>query len=270
MDNIIDIGLVQLISAYIFVLILTIILRKNRIGKEQDLLIAVTRMTIQLVLVGYILEYIFGSNNLWLTLLALVIMEAFAIRNIFSRIKLPLSTKFKQVIGIAMVTGTLTAMIYFFLVVIGLDPWYEPRYVIPLAGMLIGNSMTGITLGAERLLDGIKRNRHLIEGALMLGANPGRATRDIVNSAFYAAILPTINSMLGMGIIWLPGLMTGQILSGISPLIAIKYQIAIMLGILGAVSLTVIILVNSGIKTFFNTRAQLVLPEGFINGKVRN
>lgn len=91
----------------------------------------------------------------------------------------------------------------------------------------------------------------------MLGALPKVAVKDIVDNAFDAAVLPTINSMVGMGIVFLPGMMTGQILAGLSPVSAIKYQIAIMLGILGSVSLTVIVFINFGYKTFFNKDSQL-------------
>lgn len=91
----------------------------------------------------------------------------------------------------------------------------------------------------------------------MLGANAKQASTEIVRSSFYAAILPTINSMMGMGIIFIPGMMTGQILAGTSPVTAIKYQIAIMLGILGSVTLTVFILIHLGYKTYFNSRMQL-------------
>ena len=122
--------------------------------------------------------------------------------------------------------------------------------------MLVGNSMTGITLGVNRLVDGMSTQKHLVEGALMLGATPKMAAKHIVDDAFDSAILPTINSMLGMGIVFLPGMMTGQILSGASPVDAISYQIAIMLGILGSVSLTVILFVQLGCKTFFNEQKQ--------------
>ncbi|SET78325.1 TIGR00245 family protein [Natronincola peptidivorans] len=121
--------------------------------------------------------------------------------------------------------------------------------------------MTGISLGVTRLVDGMYSERHLIESALMLGAKPKMAAKQIVDNAFDAAILPSINSMVGMGIVFLPGMMTGQILSGVSPVTAIEYQIAIMLGILGSVALTVILFVQLGYKTFFNDESQLMIGE---------
>ncbi|GGK32274.1 hypothetical protein GCM10010965_26480 [Caldalkalibacillus thermarum] len=104
----------------------------------------------------------------------------------------------------------------------------------------------------------MKSEQQRIEAALMLGATPQLATDPIVKHAFHSAILPTINSMVGMGIVFLPGMMTGQILAGASPLTAVQYQIAIMLGVTGSVALTVILFVQMGYKTFFNARVQLL------------
>jgi putative ABC transport system permease protein len=153
--------------------------------------------------------------------------------------------------------GTLSCLFYFLLVVVRIFPWYNPQYFIPIAGMLIGNSMTGISLGVKSLMEAMTIQRAMVEEALVLGASPQAATKSIINRTFDSAILPTLNSMMGMGIIFLPGMMTGQILSGVSPLTAISYQIAIMLGILGSVSLSVILLLQWGYKTFFNKEDQL-------------
>lgn len=257
MDPNIDLTLIQLASAYIFVIILLFIFRYRGIDRERDILLASARMTLQLVLIGYILVYIFDNPSPFYTILFIILMEVFAIFNVFSRVKEELSTKLKKVIALSMAIGTLSSMVYFLFVVIRISPWYNPRYFIPITGMLIGNSMTGISLGVSRLISGIDSNKNQIESALMLGANPSIAVKKIVDSAFDAAVLPTINSMLGMGIVFLPGMMTGQILAGLSPISAIKYQIAIMLGVLGSVSLTVIIFINLGYKTFFNKDSQL-------------
>lgn len=252
MDGVIELQFWQMVAAYIFVVILLLIVRARGISREKEILIASIRMTVQLVLVGYILVYLFNNINPLNTIIVIVVMEVFAIHNIYKRTKTKLSKALKKIIAISMLFGTLSSLIYFLLIVINISPWYDPRYFIPIAGMLIGNSMTGISLGVTRLVDGMYSERHLIESALMLGATPKMAAKQIVDNAFDAAILPSINSMVGMGIVFLPGMMTGQILSGISPVTAIEYQIAIMLGILGSVALTVILFVQLGYKTFFN------------------
>jgi len=259
MNKTIDLSFLQVVSAYIFVLLLMVIVKIKGIPREKEIIISTIRMTLQLVLVGYLLAYVFENSNPIFSILIIAIMEAFAIFNIYKRVKGVISLKLKKIIAYSMLAGTLSGLVYFILVVLQISPWYEPRYIIPIAGMLIGNSMTGISLGVNRLVDGMKNQKQLVETSLMLGATPQLASKNIVDDTFDAAILPTINSMVGMGIVFLPGMMTGQIIAGASPIIAIKYQIAIMMGILGSVTLTVFFMVNRGAKTFFNSRKQLEL-----------
>ncbi|MEW5784132.1 MAG: iron export ABC transporter permease subunit FetB [Bacillota bacterium] len=257
MNKIIEIGPWRLLSAYIFLILLLFLLKGQGIGKEKEIFFSALRMTLQLIAMGYVLVYIFEQNQFYISLIVLVVMNFFAIRNIYSRIKVPLKKRLRRVIVFSMISGTGITIFYFLLLVINIDPWYEPRYFVPIAGMIIGNSMTGVSLGVERLIGEMKARKNLIEGALMLGATPKDATLNIVKDAFTSAIMPTINSMVGIGIIFLPGMMTGQILAGLSPLIAIEYQIAIMLGILGSVSITVFMLTRLGYLTFFNCWSQL-------------
>ncbi len=261
MGNVVDLGIWQMIAAYVFVLILLVIVRTKGIKRESEIVISTVRMTIQLILTGYILVFLFQRPNPVYTIAIIIAMEIFAIYNITKRVKHKLSKSLKKVIALSMVFGTTFSLFFFVLVVINVSPWYDPRYFIPIAGMLIGNSMTGISLGVTRLIDGIHSQKSMVEGALMLGASPKVTAKQIVNSSFDSAILPTINSMVGMGIVFLPGMMTGQILSGTSPATAIEYQIAIMLGILGSVALTVIMFVQMGYKTFFNKQDQLLIED---------
>lgn len=260
-SGIIDIELWQLIATYAYVIVLLVIVRIMGIKREKIIVVSSIRMTLQLIIAGYVLIYLFNHPSFGFLLLLFLLMEGFAINNTFTRVKVPLNRELKKIIAYSLCGGTTISLMYFLLVVIGGNTWSDPRYFIPIAGMLIGNSMTGISLGINRLIDSMRTERDRIEGALMLGATPKMASKDSVNKAFDASILPTINSMLGMGIVFLPGMMTGQILSGTSPLIAIKYQIAIMLGILGSVAFTVLIFVHRAYKVFFNKEAQLLLPE---------
>lgn len=247
--------------AYVFVLMLLVIVRKRRISREKEILIATIRMTLQLILAGYLLLILFENVHPLLTLAVVILMVVFAIMTTFRQCKTKLNASVKKIIAVSIAFGTLVCLVFFIVVVLGVVPWYDPRYFIPIAGMLIGNSMTGISLGVNRLMDGMRSQRQTIETALMLGATPKAAARKYVNAAFDAAILPTINSMVGMGIVFLPGMMTGQILSGTSPVTAIEYQIVIMLGILGSVTLTVIVFVQLAYKSFFNAQQQLVMEE---------
>jgi putative ABC transport system permease protein len=261
MNGVINLSLWQMISAYVFVLILLLIVKFKGISKEKVILISSLRMTLQLIIAGYILVQLFNTSSPLFTILILIMMEFFSVYNIIKRTKERISSKLKQIITLSMIIGTSSCLFYFLLIVVRISPWYNPQYFIPIAGMLIGNSMTGVSLCVNHLVDGMQNQKTLVEGALMLGATPKIASKQIVDNAFDSAILPTINSMLGMGIVFLPGMMTGQILSGTSPITAIEYQIAIMLGILGSVSLTVIIFVQLGYKTFFNDQSQLIIDD---------
>jgi len=258
MNGTIDIVWWQLGTAYVFVLILMLIVRVKGIRREREIVIASVRMTVQLIAVGYLLEYVFGHADPYITLLLVTIMLAFAVHTIIKRSKNPLSRAMKKWIAYSMLSGFTVSLCVFVFMILGLRPWYEPRYVIPIAGMIIGNSMTGIALGVNTLTGGMKSRRSLIEAAMLFGASPKTACRSVVNDAFDAAMLPTLNSMVGMGIVFLPGMMTGQILGGASPLMAIEYQIAIMLCMVGSVSLSVILFVQMGYRLFFNERGQWV------------
>jgi len=258
MNGIIDLGLVQVLLSYIFIIMVLIIVRRRGINREKEIAISSVRMTLQLIITGYLLAYVFENPHPVVTILIIVVMEGFAVHTVINKFKGKLSDKLKKIIAFSMVTGTLFCLLYFLMIVVRISPWYDPQYFIPIAGMLIGNSMTGVSLGVKSLQEGMTVQKSWVEEALILGATPKRATREILNQTFDAAIMPTINSMIGMGIVFLPGMMTGQILSGTSPNTAVTYQIAIMLGILGAVALSVMIMLQLGYRSYFNEDDQLI------------
>ena len=258
MPGIIDLTFIQLILSYIFLLLVMVIVKIKKIKLEQSVIIASLRMTVQLMLVGYILVYVLANPHPGLTVLIIVIMEAFAVYTVFSRFKNQLSFKLKKIVTIAFGLGTLICLLFFLLVIVHISPWYDPRYFIPTAGMFIGNSMTAMSLGVKSLLENMNLQNNMVEEALILGATPQTASQNIINTAFDSAIIPTINSMVGMGIVFLPGMMTGQILSGVAPTTAISYQIAFMLGVLGSIASSSYLMLQWGYKTFFNTQAQFI------------
>lgn len=257
MNNIIQLSIVQLFIAYGLVVLVFILLKIRKIPEQKLLILATLRMSLQLVMVGYILIYLFDHQNPWLTLLVIFIMQIFSMYTIFKKFNNKLSKALKRVIVIVFPLATLSVLFYFLFLVIQISPWYDAQYFIPLAGMIVGNSMTGVILGVSIMNDAMLENRELVEEALILGADIKQASKAIIDKSFSQAIVPTLNNMLGMGIIFLPGMMTGQILSGVSPLVAISYQIGIMLGILATVSLSVILILYFGSKTYFNEQSQL-------------
>lgn len=251
-----DISLGQLLAGYAFFTILAALIYSYRMRREGELLFAALRMSLQLLLVGYLLLYIFENPGPLFSIGVVLAMETFAVRNIYRRVKVPISDRLKKDIAVSMGVGNLLTILFFLFAVIGISPWYDPRYFVTISGMIIGNSMIGISLGVFKLTEGLKSRKREIEAALMFGASPERAASESVRGSFDAAILPVINSMVGMGIVFLPGMMTGQILAGASPLLSIRYQIAIMLAISGFVVLTLLIFIRISFRSFFNRAAQ--------------
>jgi len=175
-------------------------------------LYSIVRMLIQLILVGYLLVFIFESSSAWITLGILTIMIVascwIALRSLQKmRMKLFHHTLVSSLLG----GGSILLLIVW--PVLELSPIYKPQYVIPLAGMIFANSMNTISLALERL-DAELKNKVAFERARSI--------------AFNAALIPIINSMFAVGLVSLPGMMTGQVLSGVSPLIAVRYQIMVM------------------------------------------
>jgi putative ABC transport system permease protein len=257
MNAIMDLPVWNLAIAYVFVLLLLVLSKARGIGREKFILTATVRMTVQLTLMGFVLMYVFDHPSWWLTSLMLFIMLAFAIRTACRRVSKSLPKSLRQLIGICLVVSYVVTALVFLLAVLRVTPWFNPQYCIPISGMIIGNTMTGLALGANKLRSGIEENREMIENSLMLGSTPKAATHKIVNDAFDSAILPNMTNMLTMGVVSLPGMMTGQILSGTFPMTAIKYQIGIMLAILGCTALACVLLVTIGYQSFFTKDAAL-------------
>lgn len=260
-DDTMDFTIWQVALAYVFILIVFLIVRMKKIPRERLIIMSAVRMTLQLIVVGYILVYVLKNPHPLITVPIMLIMLSFAVFNVYQRTKPTINFSFKKLIALAMFTGIIVNLVYFMFVVLQLDPWYDPQYFIPIGGMIIGKTMTGVSLGVNNLLTGMKDNQEKIEGALMLGASPKTAAKSIINQAFDQAMLPTINAMVGMGIVFLPGMMTGQIIAGQEPITAIKYQISVMLGVAGTVSITVLIFLHLAYKNFFNEREQFILTK---------
>ena len=137
--------------------------------------------------------------------------------------------------------------------------FWHPQYFIPLAGMVAGNSMTALGLSLDRLLSDLKTKRDLVEMRLCLGATPVEASQDIFRDALKAGMIPSINSLAGVGIVFLPGMMTGQILSGEDPMLAIRYQIVVMFMLVASTALTVSMVLGIVRQRCFSPGQQLLL-----------
>ena len=192
---------------------------------RTTLFYALLRMLVQLILIGYVLTYIFSSESSYLVILILSVMLVTA-----SVIALrPLQKKNKNLYLYSFVSIFAGGIFTLFMVVFGvldLNPWYEPRFLIPLAGMIFANAMNAVSISAERFENESERGYSYEEA---------RAT------SYKAALIPIINSLFAVGLVSLPGMMTGQILSGVDPLIAVRYQMMVMLMILGSAGISVAI-----------------------------
>ena len=257
MADIIELSIINFALIYLLLLIIIAVMKRSRIDQTKTLMVACLRMTVQLVLAGLILTFVFDNPSPWITSLYILIMIIFASYLVIS--KNPwLNRKFKIYVILAIGLSGVSVLLYFVLVVMNADV-FNPRYMIPIAGMIIGNSMTGMTLGLKAFSTEITSNRDRIDALLNIGSEPKRIMNPFVNKAVEFAMMPTINSMLGMGIISLPGMMTGQILSGTAPTVAVMYQIAILIAIAVAVCMTVFIALNLGYKTLYNERDQMTV-----------
>jgi putative ABC transport system permease protein len=254
--TIIDLSLWDLVTVYSLLLMSIGLAHILRAGQGRDIFWSGLRMFVQLMIVGYLLHLVFALESALPVLLILVVMTGFAVQTIGARVETKIPN-FYRVIGAAMLFGCGGMTFFFCTLVIGLEPWYDPRYLIPLAGMVIGNSMTGASLAAERLAAEFRERREEIETALCLGSSVKVAAEPAVSSAFRAALIPSVNAMAAMGLVFLPGMMTGQILSGTEPLIAVKYQIAIMCVITGSVALTTFMILRFGYRSYFTSYQSL-------------
>lgn len=254
--TIIDLSLWDLVTVYSLLLMSIGLAHILRAGQGRDIFWSGLRMFVQLMIVGYLLHLVFALESALPVLLILVVMTGFAVQTIGARVETKMPN-FYRVVGAAILFGCGGMTFFFCTLVIGLEPWYDPRYLIPLAGMVIGNSMTGASLAAERLAAEFRERREEIETALCLGSSVKLAAEPAVSSAFRAALIPSVNAMAAMGLVFLPGMMTGQILSGTEPLIAVKYQIAIMCVITGSVALTTFMILRFGYRSYFTSYQSL-------------
>ena len=227
-------------------------------GTAKSLLISAARATIQLLLIGLILTTLFQNVALhWVAVMGAV-MLAVAIREVRARQQyfIP-GYKNLAISGFSMFISAFTLACFALLVIIQNEPWYAPRYALPLLGMLLGNTMSGVALCLDRLNQSVYDKRDIIEQRLSLGEDHWHATREIRRDCARAGLMPIINAMTTAGLVNLPGMMTGQILGGVPPQEAVKYQILILLLIATSTVIGVIIALLAGTQLLFDQRMRL-------------
>ncbi|HHV71849.1 MAG TPA: iron export ABC transporter permease subunit FetB [Clostridia bacterium] len=234
------------------ILIPLIISKKQGLKLEADILVGTIRAVLQLALVGFILKVVFGINDWKLTLAILLVMIFNAAFNGAKRGK-GIPGIFPLVIFAISSSTAFTLLILVSVKALS----FQPAEVIPVGGMIIGNSMIACSLTTNRLREEIKTKKLEIEARLALGATPSQAVKDPIRLAIRTGMIPTTDTMKTLGIVQLPGMMTGLILAGTNPMEAIKYQLMVMFMLSAAVSISCMILGFLLGRKFFNAAFQL-------------
>lgn len=260
MEPIIKLSVLDLSVSAVFIAVLAAIAYRMRLEISRILISSAARAFIQLSLVGIALKFIFETSNpLWISLIS-VIMLLSAAREVYGRQKRKHSGASGFMMGaLPLMVSSFTITILALTIIIKIKPWYTPQYAIPLLGMLLGNTMTGIALGLDRLSQGAWDRKDEIEARLMLGHKAQDAISEIKKDSIRSAMTPIINSMSVAGLVSLPGMMTGQILGGNPPMEAVKYQILIIFLIACATGFGVIIAVHASSARLFDARQRLRL-----------
>jgi putative ABC transport system permease protein len=227
------------------------------LGLGRRLLLAAVCTVVQLLLVGLVLEWVFRVDRwyvvLGLMLVMTVVAGSAAIRRVSFRYP---GILLSSVVSVWASSWVVTSLALF--VIVPVRPWYAPQYAIPLLGMILGNTLSGISLGLDRLGGELSSKRPQVEALLALGATRWEAARDPIQQAVRTAMIPLINSMMVVGVVSLPGMMTGQILAGASPMGAVKYQIVIMFLIASGTALGALSVVLLSYRRLFNASHQFL------------
>ena len=257
---VISLSVFDLLLASLLVLILAAISWRMQFGIEKRLLISAVRTAIQLSLIGLVLKVLFDNATiLWVTLMAAV-MLLLAGREVMARQERRFAGWWGYGVGtLSMFLSSFAVTIMALAIVIQPEPWYLPQYAIPLLGMVLGNTMSGIALGLDRLTTSAWQQRQAIEARLMLGFPSGKAIELIRRDSMRVGLVPIVNAMAAAGVISLPGMMTGQILAGTPPMEAVKYQILVMFLIASGTGFGTLAAVWLGSRRLFDERERLRL-----------
>jgi putative ABC transport system permease protein len=242
------------------VLLLALLSWRLHLGVERRVLIAAARSAVQLSLIGYVLHALFATTHAALIGLMALVMLAVAGWEAMSRQKHRYRGPWGYGIGtLSMFLSSFSVLVLALTVIIGVKPWYQPQYLIPLLGMLLGNTMSGVALAMDNLTRHAWESRGRIEARLMLGETWDTAIAEIRRDSLRAGLIPIVNAMATAGVVSLPGMMTGQILAGSPPIEAAKYQLLVMFLISGGTGLGSTAAVWIGSRRLFDERHRLRL-----------
>ena len=241
------------------IIIVLIVSWRLRLTLTKTLLTAAIRTIVQLSFIGLILAWIFAREQWYEVLLILTIMTLIAGAAAKNRVKRSYKGLFADTLLAVSLSGILVTGIAI-LVILRVQPWYTPQFIIPILGLILGNSLTAISLTSNQLIEAFHEQQERIEMMLSLSASPFEAVHEQIRAAIINGMTPTLNSMLVVGIVSLPGMMTGQILAGADPTQAVRYQIVTMFLICVSSTLGCTISALLIYRRFFNSKQQFVLP----------
>jgi len=229
------------------------------LGLGRSLTVGAVRTYLQLLALGIVLRWVFANQSPALVVLLLMVMMLIAAHTLLGRVRSRPKGLFLPSLLSIVVSG-LTVTLAVTELIIRVHPWYNPQYVLPIAGMVLGNSMTGISLALERLFGDLGRRSDEVRMLLALGASPWEASLPSIRAALTAGLIPTINAMNAVGIVSIPGMMTGQIIAGANPGMAARYQIVVMLMLSAATAIGSMMAVALAYHKSFDREARFVLP----------
>jgi putative ABC transport system permease protein len=259
-NTIIQLGPWQLGTAAALVVILSALTWYMRLALSGRILIAAVRTVVQLLLLGLVLEYLFATSHPALIGVVALIMLLVAGREVMARQQRPFQGWWGYGLGAtSMFVSSFTIMLFALNFIISPTPWYQPQYSIPLLGMMLGNTMSGVALTLDHLTQNAWRSRAVIEARLMLGEDWRSAMSELIRDSVRTGLIPIINAMAAAGIISIPGMMTGQVLAGNSPMTAASYQMLIMFMITAGTGFAAVLASWLGARGLFDERQRLRL-----------
>jgi putative ABC transport system permease protein len=260
--DVISLGFWDLGMAAALVSVLALLSLVLSLGLEWKILLFGCRMTVQLLIIGVVLRYLFADGSLLMVVLMSTVMLLAAGREVLARQNIRIKGFTGYAIGTgAMFVSSFSVSLIALIIIIRVDPWYTPQYAVPLLGMLLGNTMTGIALALDHLTDRLRREQSVVEQRLLLGQTWKQASMEIRRSCMRTGMIPIINSMAAAGLVSLPGMMTGQILGGTPPIEAVKYQILIIFLIAAGTGFGVICAIWLSGLYLFDKRHRLCLEK---------
>ena len=258
--NVISLTPFDLSLAAILVLLLAVSSLVLKLDLAAQIVIAAIRTVIKLLLIGLVLKVLFAQVDLIYVAALSILMLLIAGREVMARQKRRFRGLWAYGLGtLSMFVSSFSLTVYALIVVVGTEPWYTPQYAIPLLGMMLGNTMTGVSLALDKLTTSAWEQRSIIEARLILGQDWRTAIGDITRDSVRVGLMPMINAMAAAGLVSLPGMMTGQILSGTEPVEAVKYQILIMFLITAGTGFAAMLATWIGARHLFDDRQRLHL-----------